>query len=145
MSRFVNPVPQFFLDDGTVASSGRMKFFVNNDYSSLKPTYSQSNNTIENANPLILDGQGRMPSCFGDGLYSVKFYAYDPNQPDGLGTLQWTRDNVSLSELTGQFSDWSGVINYSLGDAVKASDGSYYKSIQNSNLGNNPVLSPSFW
>lgn len=145
MSRFINPVPQFFLDDGTVASSGRIKFFVNKDYSTLKDTYSQSNNTVENTNPVKLDGQGRMPPCFGEGLYSVKFYEYDPNEVDGLGALQWTRDDVSISQLTGQFSDWSGVIPYSLGDIVKASNGDYYQSTKNSNSGNNPTLSPVFW
>lgn len=145
MSRFVNPVPQFFLDDGSVASSGKIKFFENNDYSALKDTFSQPDNTIANTNPVSLDGQGRLPACFGDGLYSVKFYSYNPNMPDGIGTLQWSRDNVALSEISGQFSDWNGIINYNSGDITKAVDGFYYQSIRFPNKGNNPSLSPFFW
>ena len=145
MSRFINPVPQFFLNDGSLASSGRMKFFANKDYSTPKDTYSQPDNTVENINPVPLDGAGRLPACFGEGLYSVKFYAYDPDQVDGLGTLQWTRDDVSLSTLTGQFDVWSPIETYDQGDSVKASDGDYYQSLSNGNKGNNPVTSPGFW
>ncbi len=145
MSRFINPVPQFFLNDGSLASSGRMKFFANEDYSTDKETYSQPDNTIPNTNPLILDGSGRMPACFGEGLYSVKFYEYDPNEVDGLGSLQWTRDNVSLSTLTGQFDVWSPIESYDQGDSAKASDGEYYQSLSNGNKGNNPISSPGFW
>ena len=145
MSRFINPVPQFFLNDGSLASSGRMKFFANEDYSTLKDTFSQPDNTVPNTNPVKLDGSGRMPPTFGEGLYSVKFYAYDPNEPDGLGALQWTRDNVSLSTLTGQFDVWSPIESYDQGDSAKASDGDYYQSLSNGNKGNNPISSPSFW
>ncbi len=145
MSRFTNPVPQYFLDDGTLASAGRMKFYVNKDYSTLKDTYSQPDNTVPNTNPLSLDGHGRMPPCFGEGLYSVKFYAYDPAQPNNLGTLQWTRDDVTLSELTGQFADWSGLLTYNIGDIVKASDSFYYRSFTASNRGNDPASSPTKW
>lgn len=145
MSRFINPVPQFFLNDGSLASSGRMKFFANNDYSTLKDTFSQPDNTIPNTNPVKLDGSGRMPPCFGEGLYSVKFYAYDPDQVDGLGTLQWTRDDVSLSTLTGQFDSWSPIETYDQGDAAKASDGNYYQSLNNGNKGNDPISSLGFW
>jgi flagellar hook assembly protein FlgD len=146
MSRFINPVPQYFLNDGSMASSGRLKFFVNKDYSTLKDTFSgDEDGSPANTNPLVLDGSGRLPPCFGEGLYSVKFYAYDPQQPDGLGELQWTRDDVSLSELSGQFDSWSPIESYSIGDKVKASSGDYYESLQNGNKGNNPLSSPSYW
>lgn len=145
MSRFINPVPQFFLNDGSLASSGRMKFFANKDYSTLKDTYAESDNTVANTNPIILDGSGRMPACFGEGLYSVKFYKYDPTQVDGLGELQWSRDDVTLSQLTGQFEDWSALETYRLGDTAKASDGFFYESLSNGNKGNNPLTSGTFW
>lgn len=145
MSRYVDPVPQYMLDDGSLASSGKMKFFVNKDYSTLKATYSQSDNTIANTNPVTLDGSGRMPPCFGTGLYSVKFYAYDQSTIDGLGTLQWTRDDVTLSELTGQFSTWSSLLTYNSGDIAQGSDGNYYRSLINSNKANDPISSPTKW
>ena len=145
MSRFINPVPQFWLNDGSIASSGKMVFFENGDYSTKKDTYSQSDNTVPNTNPVTLDGSGRMPACFGDGLYSVKFYAYDNAAVDKLGTLQWTRDDVSLSELTGQFTTYNPLDTYLIGDIVRASDGEYYRSLVGANIGNDPVSSPVQW
>jgi len=128
MSRFTNPVPQFFLDDGTIASSGRMYFYENKNYAALKATYSKPDNTVANTNPLILDGQGRIPACFGEGLYSVKFYAANPENPSADGALQWTRDDVSLSELTGQWELWNAAETYEINDIVKdPTDGGYYK------------------
>ncbi len=146
MSRFINPVPQYWLDDGSIASSGKMVFFENKDYSTKKDTYSQSDNTTENTNPVTLDGQGRMPPCFGDGLYSVKFYAYDNSAIDKLGALQWSRDDVSLSELSGQFNDWSPLFPYRVDDIARGSDGNYYRSLQSGNISNNPIgAAGEFW
>jgi len=128
MSRFTNPVPQFFLDDGAIASSGRMYFYENKNYAALKATYSKSDNTVPNTNPLILDGQGRVPACFGEGLYSVKFYAANPENTSSDGALQWTRDDVSLSELTGQWELWNAAETYEVGEFAKdPADGNYYK------------------
>lgn len=147
MSRFTNPVPQFWLDDGTAASSGRLYFYENKNYSLAKKTYSQPDNTVENTHPVKLDGQGRMPSCFGDGLYSVKFYAANPENPNIDGELQWTRDDVSLSQQTGQFDTWLAVLSYPINSIVKdPSDGEYYK-LYGSVLskGEQPSVTPSKW
>lgn len=128
MSRFTNPVPQFFLNDGTIASSGRMYFYENKNYAALKATYSNPDNTVANTNPLILDGQGRIPPCFGDGLYSVKFYASNPDNPSVDGALQWPRDDVSLSELSGQWGLWNAAETYSVDEFAKdPTDGNYYQ------------------
>jgi hypothetical protein len=144
MSRFINPAPQFFIG-GEVASSAKMKFYENKDYSTLKDTFSQPDNTSANTNPLSLDGDGRMPPCFGSGTYSVKLFAYDPDVIGGVGTLEWTRDDVVLSELTGQFSNWSGLNTYAIGDITKASDSFYYRSFNSGNIGHDPTTSPTFW
>lgn len=145
MSRFINPVPQFWLNDGTLAVSGKMVFFENGDYSTNKDTYANSALTTENTNPVTLDGQGRMPPCFGEGLYSVKFYAYDNTAVDKLGTLQWTRDDVSLSDGGGEFSDWSAVATYSIGAAVK-DNGEYYILYGSAtSKGERPSTTPAKW
>lgn len=138
--RFTNPVPQFWLDNGEIASSGKMYFYENGDYSTLKDTYSQSDNTVPNTNPVILDGQGRMPSCFGDGFYSVKFYSAD-------GVLQWTRDDVALSDGSGQMELWLPAVRYTINDIVKdPSDGEYYQLYGSpSSLGNQPSSSLNLW
>jgi len=128
MSRFTNPVPQFFLEDGSVASFGRMYFYENNNFATLKSTFSRPDNTVENSNPVKLTGSGRLPSCFGEGLYSVKFYSANPENPDEDGTLIWTRNDVSLSELAGQFELWNAAETYSINDIAKdPADGNYYQ------------------
>jgi len=146
MSRFINPVPQFWLDNGTVAASGKMEFYENGDYSTLKNTYADPLLATENTNPVNLDGQGRMPSCFGQGLYSVKLYAYDNTQPGGKGTLQWTRDDVDLTGGTaGAFDDWSPVVTYSIGAAVK-DEGKYYLLYGSpTSKGERPSDTPTEW
>jgi hypothetical protein len=146
MSRFTNPVPQFWLDNGTVAASGKMEFYENRDYSTLKTTFSDSGLNIQNTNPVNLDGQGRMPSCFGQGLYSVKLYAYDNAAPDKKGALQWTRDDVDLSGGgTAAFDDWSPVITYSIGTAAK-DNGKYYILFgANTSKGERPSTTPTKW
>lgn len=138
--RFINPVPQFWLDNGSVASFGKMYFYENKDYSTPKDTYSQPDNTIPNGRPVPLDGHGRMPPCFGDGLYSVKFYSAD-------GSLQWTRDDVSLASEAGQFTNWSPAKIYSIGDVAKDTiDGEYYRLWgAPSNVGSQPSSSPLLW
>lgn len=138
--RFTNPVPQFWLDNGELASSGKMYFYENNDYSTAKNTYSRSDNTNANTNPVILDGQGRMPPCFGQGLYSVKFYSAD-------GSLQWTRDDVSLSSESGQMELWVPAIRYAINDIAKdPSDGDYYQLYgAATSIGNQPSTSLNLW
>jgi hypothetical protein len=146
MSRFINPVPQFFLNDGSIASSGKLEFFENGDYSTQKNTYNDSLMTIANTNPVSLDGQGRMPSCFGSGLYSVKFYAYDNTQPGGKGSLQWTRDDVDLSGGGGgAFIDWSAVVTYPIGSLVKDGDNYYILYGSTTSLGERPSTTPTEW
>lgn len=147
MSRFINPVPQFRLDNDQVASSGRMYFYENKNFSVLKATYSQPNNTIANTNPLILDGQGRVPPCFGEGLYSVRVYAADPENPGVNGEQIWARDDVSLSELTGQFDLWNPAKIYSINDIAKdPSDGLYYQLYGAvTSTGEQPSTSPTKW
>ena len=146
MSRFINPVPQFWLDNGTVASSGKMEFYENGDYSTLKNTYADSAMDTANTNPVNLDGQGRMPPCFGEGLYSVKLFAYDNTQPGGKGTLQWTRDDVDLSGGgAGAFDDWSAVTTYALGAAVKDNAKYYLLYGLATSLGQRPSTSPAIW
>lgn len=146
MSRFINPVPQFYLNNGDIASSGLMEFFENKDYSTKKDTYNDAGMTIKNINPLRLDGQGRMPSCFGEGLYSVKFYAYDNAAIDKKGELQWSRDDVDFSGgESGAFDNWSPVQTYGIGTIVK-DDGNYYELYgANTSKGENPSTTSSKW
>lgn len=146
MSRFTNPVPQFWLDNGDIASSCLMEFYENKNYSSKKDTYADPEETVKNTNPLKLDGQGRMPPCFGTGLYSVKFYAYDNAAIDKKGELQWTRDDVDLSSGSGgAFNEWSPVQTYRLGDIVKDNGQYYVLDNATTSKAEKPSSTPSKW
>jgi hypothetical protein len=137
MKRFINPVPQFFLDNGELNGSGHLYFYENGSTTTLKNTYNADGGAA-NTNPVRLDGEGRCPSIFGDGLYTIKMTDTDDVQ-------QWVRHNVEFSGTEGQFSDWSAVISYDLNDIVRYTDGNYYKSDVVSNIGNNPSTASTKW
>jgi hypothetical protein len=88
MSRYVDPTPQYFLDNGDLASAGLLYFYENLDYLTLKDTFNLAG--VTNTNPVVLDGSARVPEIFGSGLYSVIFKS-------AAGVTQWTRDAVDLS------------------------------------------------
>lgn len=138
MSRYINPVPQYYLNDGSVASSGKLYFYENKDPNTKKDTFSDEAETIKNTNPVILDGEGRCPPIFGTGRYTVVLKSSQNIQ-------QWSRDDVDLTSVLGQFADWSAIITYRVNDIVRGSDGNYYSSIASNNLGNDPVSSPTLW
>jgi len=146
MSRFTNPVPQFWLDNGTAAASGLIEFYENGNFSAKKDTFADSGLTIKNTNPVNLDGQGRMPPCFGQGLYSVKLYAYDNSAIDKKGALQWSRNDVDMTGGgAGAFDDWSAVVTYALGDAAK-DNGKYYSLYGGAtSKGERPSTTPAKW
>lgn len=138
MSRYVNPVPQYYLNDGSVASSGKLYFYENKDPNTKKDTFSDEPETIKNTNPVLLDGEGRCPPIFGTGRYTVVLKSNQNIQ-------QWSRDDVDLTSVLGQFADWSAIITYRVNDIVRGSDGNYYSSIVSNNLGNDPISSPTLW
>ncbi len=137
MKRFINPVPQYFLNNGDINSGGFLYFYENGSTTTLKNTYN-SDGGAANTNPVKLDGEGRAPSIFGDGLYTVKM-------TDSSGVQQWVRNGVEFSGTEGQFSLWSAVVPYNINDIVRWSDGFYYKSDAINNLGNNPSTATTKW
>lgn len=143
MSRFTNPVPQFYLNDGSIASSGKL-FFYENGTTTKKDTWNAPEGApgrAKNTNPVVLDGNGRCPNIFGEGRYTVVFVSSD----DAGNVQQWTRDYVELSVQLGQYSDWSPILTYRINDIVRGSDGNYYRSVFNNNTGSDPVSSASRW
>lgn len=137
MSRFVNPVPQFYLNNGDIASAGKL-YFYETGTTTKKDTFSDFPQSIKNTNPVILSGEGRCPNVFGEGRYTVVF-------KDANDIEQWTRDDVELSVEVGQYADWSPILTYRINDIVRGSDGDYYRSITSTNTGNDPISSPSQW
>lgn len=137
MSRFVNPVPQFYLNNGDIASAGKL-YFYETGTTTKKDTYSNFAQSIKNTNPVILSGEGRCPNIFGSGRYTVVF-------KDSGDIEQWTRDDVELSVEIGQYADWSPILTYRINDIVRGSDGEYYRSITSTNTGNDPTTSAANW
>lgn len=137
MSRFVNPVPQFYLNNGDIASAGKL-YFYETGTTTKKDTYSDFGMSVKNTNPVILTGEGRCPNIFGEGRYTVVF-------KDSDDVEQWTRDDVELSVEIGQYADWSPILTYRINDIVRASDGEYYRSITSTNTGNDPTTSATNW
>ncbi len=137
MKRFVNPVPQFLLNNGDIASSGKLYFFENGSTTNLKDTFADEKGAIKNQNPVILSGEGRVPTIWGEGLYTIVFKSADDVQ-------QWVRHGVELDGSDGQFSDYSPNINYRKNEIARY-DGSYWISDVSGNLGNTPASGSSKW
>lgn len=138
MSRYVNPLPQYFDDEGNVLSGGKI-YFYESGTSTLQDTYSDSALTVPNTNPVILDADGRLPDdVYLSGAYKVRL-------TDAADTLIREIDPVGSSAdgFTG-FSDWSNTSTYDTNDIVQRS-GKLYQSIVPTNIDNDPETSPSDW
>ena len=138
MTRFVNPNPQYFDDEGNPLDGGKL-FYYESGTSNFQTTYSDSSLNNKNTNPVILD-EGRLPNdVFLDGVYRIVLQDKD-------GLVIFDLDPVggdAGSRLA--FADWVSTTIYNAGAIVEGSNGKYYRSIINSNLGNDPVSSPAQW
>ena len=140
MSRFVDPFPQFFQNTTPIAA-GELYFYEPGG-TTLKDTFTSPSLTSANTNPVILDGNGRVPEIWTQGNYDVYLYT-----AGGIatGTLIDFVEGYEGSSASGQYGDWSNITTYGVGDFVKASNDMYYQSFQNNNLGNEPSVSATHW
>lgn len=140
MGRLFTPFQQFLDKNGNPLSNGTLSFFVNRDLSRDKETFRDSSLTTPNANPIVLNGEGRLVfDVFGSGLYTIEL-------KDRRGTLIKRLDDVEAAGGGGgSFTSWSATTNYNIPAFVVGSNGLYYSTLSNSNLGNDPVSSPEFW
>lgn len=136
-SRFIDPIPQYCDDSGAPLSGGKL-YFYDSGTTTFRTTYADSGLTTPNANPVILDASGRPPSIFLQGNY--KLVVTDANDIQIS-----TRDPVSSSGSSAEYSDWSILTSYSVNNIVRASDDEYYVSITNNNLGNDPTTTATDW
>ena len=137
MARLTNPFLQYSDDAGKPIPKGKL-YFYDSGTTNLRNTYIDSGLSIANANPLVLDGAGRVNAPFLDGNYRVILTDKDDNQIREIDPIQG-----SLSDS--QWSDWSISTTYGTTDIVRASNGEYYISLTGSNLGNDPISSPANW
>jgi len=136
-SRFIDPIPQYTNDAGEPLAGGKL-YFYDSGTTSFRNTYSDAGLTTANANPVILDSAGRPPSIFLQGNYKLVI-------TDSNDVQLSERDPVSGSSTAGEYTDWSITTTYSLNQSVRGSDGEYYVSITNNNLGNDPTSSAANW
>jgi hypothetical protein len=102
-----------------------------------KDTYADEEALTSNSNPVVLSAGGLEPNIFLDGAYRVIL-------KDSSGVQIWDRDNVNTTPLS-PFQQWLPTISYPDKWPVIGSDGYYYVSQQNNNIGNDPTSSPTEW
>lgn len=92
MPRLSNIGKQFFDGNGDPLAGGKLEFFETGT-TTLATTYSNDAETIANANPVILDAEGRMPDIFYTG--SLKIVLKDKDD-----VIIETRDPVSTGTVS---------------------------------------------
>jgi hypothetical protein len=130
MPRFISPITD-------IKPLGSVSFFDANTNAD-KLTYKDELETIANLLTIPVDAGGNLPNIFFSGSASVVYL-------DQFGTQYAARNPVGEEVGIGNFTPWSNVITYSVGDITIGADGAIYMSISDSNQGNNPIDSPAEW
>jgi len=132
MSRLLPAFEQLFDGSGDPLVSGTIDFFESGSSSVRKDTFSDSGETTVNANPLVLNGDGRVPDVFGTGAYRAIL-----KTAAGVQILQRDPVGGDLSLTFG--SDWVSTITYAATDTVREG-GLYWESLVSANLNKRPSL-----
>lgn len=137
MSRFGSIGDQFFDDSGKPLSSGLLHFYESGT-NTAKTTYSDADQSIANANPVVLDAAGRPPNIFFNG--SARCVS-----ADSADVQVEVYDPVGSSTSKDAYAPYNALITYDAGDIAQGIDDAYYQSIAGANLGNEPSASPTLW
>ena len=138
MARFDILGLQYFTDGGELLGGGKLNFYETGT-TTRKDTFSDAAMTIANTNPVTLDADGRAPNIFFAGLAKCVL-------TDSAGAILETRDPVGDDSASKNgFPTWAADVTYSFNQPVSASDGYIYTSLVNSNIGNDPISSPTDW
>lgn len=141
MARIIAAFTQFFDNAGNPLIDGKLQFLESGTNDTDKNTFKDAALTpgMENTNPVILDGAGRLAfSVFGTGTYNVILFNSDDVQIQQF-------DPVGATTSGSQFSVWLATETYDKGDIVRATDNEYYQSFINDNNNNNPISNPTTW
>lgn len=138
MARFVSPHHQVTDSNGDPVSGAKV-YFYDTGTSTPKTTYSDSDETTANSNPVIADGNGYLPAIYFSGTARVVFKtSSDVLLPNG------DIDPFELSSTDAPFSAYNAGKTYAANEVV-LSGGVFYISIQGSNQGNTPSSSAAYW
>jgi hypothetical protein len=132
MARFINPRPQY-------RPNSKLFFFKSGTDTQLVTYKDQFETTgLENTHPVLTDSAGVVPNIFFSG--SAKLVIQDEN------SVQYGEFNpVGGEKELGDFTLWDTVVTYDKNDIVEGSDGNFYQSLSNGNIGNDPTLIPTAW
>lgn len=145
MPRIIEPFKQFFDNDGSPLVNGWLKFLVSGTNNTDKATYADSNEIVANSNPLQLDAAGRCPNVWGTGAYRVISYTNDEVLSQPAVQIEMFDPVNAEGSVTGSLTAWDSTTTYSVPDVVVADDLNYYRSLTNSNVGNDPTLDSTNW
>ena len=127
-------VDNFFFYDFPAGAAplenGEIDFFESGSSTVRKTTYSDAAETIPNANPLVIKGDGRVPDVYGSGTYRIVV-----KTSTGIQVL--ARDPVGGDQGLSFGADWSSTTVYSETDVVR-DDSRYWQSITDNNANNQP-------
>ena len=143
MPRYINPVPQYLNGSGEPIVNGKLTFYKSGTTTPII-TYADSPETIANTNPVNLNADGSVPNIFFSGLARV-VCTYDDLETGEIGKQLFDKDPVGAQSSLGDFESWDSQVVYDLNDIVEGGDGKFYKSITNSNQGNDPESSQANW
>jgi len=137
MSRFGWGGDQYFDNNGKPLSGGKLYFYLPETLTDLT-TYSDSGETIENANPVVLDADGRLPDVFFTGQAKLVI-------KNSAEVLIDSADPVGTEIGSYSFNAWIENVVYNLGAIVIDANGNYFVSLTSNNSGNTPATSPTRW
>ena len=136
-SRYIPAKFQFFDDTGAVLAGGSLTFYGSGTVI-LKDVFADENGTAL-ANPVTLDGAGKMPNIWLEGAYKVVIKDSDAVQ------LSEADPVTGSTSGTNAFDDWNAVSVYSQYDIARGSDGVLNISISGANQANDPGTFSALW
>lgn len=145
MSTYAPSVEQITDGNGKPIVGARKHFFEIGT-TTFKTIYSDPALTTPLTNPVKSDADGRYPTIYLDGLYKV--VQEDASGTDVFlldGTTLWTEEQVGEPPSTTQFALWDTTATYNIPDIVLGSDDNYYRSLADTNTGNNPTTTATSW
>lgn len=131
MSRFINPIPQFFLSNGDLISGGQLTFYASST-DVLLPIFADVNEEVAIQNPVTLGGRGEVPSIF----FSASARAV---LTDAQGVQIFDVDPIGADGGTSAFEPWQSNVVYAANSLVFGADNDPYISLIGNNQGNDPT------
>jgi hypothetical protein len=117
--------------------NGSLRFFRSGTNTELI-TFKDDLETIQNPTIVLVLPNGNVENVFYSGSAKVIYL-------DEFDVQYAERDPVGAERELGNFSIWDTVVSYDINNIVQGSDGKFYVSLSNANIGNDPTITPSQW